>query len=86
MVVGFPLSRQAVQPEQTTQPPAASRACFHLAPHGLQPQPRVNTDRWYYRVFQSAPDLIRELLPGTATSPNRLGLDAGAPADRLYRF
>jgi hypothetical protein len=67
-------------------PSQPSNTRRHLAPHGLQPQPRVNTDRWYYRVFQSAPDLIRELLPGTATSPNRLGLDAGAPADRLYRF
>jgi hypothetical protein len=25
----------------------------------------VNTDRWYYRVFQGAPDLIRALLPGS---------------------
>jgi len=24
----------------------------------------LNTDRWCYRVFQSAPDLIRALLPG----------------------
>jgi predicted transposase YdaD len=30
----------------------------------------LNTDRWYYRVFQSAPVLIRALLPG----------------DSLYRF
>ena len=27
-----------------------------------RPQP-VNTVRWYYRIFQGAPDLIRELLP-----------------------
>jgi len=46
----------------------------------------VNTDRWYYRVFQSAPDLIRALLPGSATAPNALGLDPDAPGDRLYRF
>jgi len=46
----------------------------------------VNTDRWYYRVFQSAPDLIRSLLPGSAAAANALGLDPGAPGDRLYRF
>ena len=27
----------------------------------------VNTDRWYFQVFQSAPDLIRALLPGGGT-------------------
>ena len=31
------------------------------------PQP-VNTDRWYYRVFQSAPDLIRSLPSGLRRS------------------
>jgi len=46
----------------------------------------VNTDRWYYRVFQSAPDLIRSLLPGSAATPTVLGLDPGAPGDQLYRF
>jgi predicted transposase YdaD len=46
----------------------------------------VNTDRWYYRVFQSAPDLIRSLLPGSAAAANALGLDPGAPGDQLYRF
>jgi len=48
----------------------------------------LNTDRWYYRVFQSAPDLIRELLPGSAVTANAntLGLDPAAPGDRLYRF
>jgi hypothetical protein len=46
----------------------------------------VNTDRWYYRVFQSAPDLIRELLPGSAATDNALGLDPGNPGDRLYRY
>ena len=46
----------------------------------------MNTDRWYYRVFQSAPDLIRSLLPGLAGAANALGLDPGAPGDRLYRF
>ena len=46
----------------------------------------MNTDRWYYRVFQSAPDLIRALLPGSAANANALGLDPGAPGDQLYRF
>ena len=46
----------------------------------------MNTDRWYYRVFQSAPDLIRSLLPGSAAAANALGLDPAAPGDRLYRF
>ncbi|MCP9823700.1 DUF2887 domain-containing protein [Cyanobium sp. L1E-Cus] len=45
----------------------------------------MNTDRWYYRVFQSAPDLIRSLLPGSAAA-NALGLDPDAPGDRLYGF
>jgi predicted transposase YdaD len=46
----------------------------------------LNTDRWYYRVFQSAPDLIRSLLPGSDTGAEALGLDPAAPGDRLYRF
>ncbi|MCT0217073.1 DUF2887 domain-containing protein [Synechococcus sp. CS-1330] len=46
----------------------------------------MNTDRWYYRVFQSAPDLIRALLPGSAATDNALGLDPSAPGDSLYRF
>ena len=46
----------------------------------------MNTDRWYYRVFQSAPDLIRSLLPGSAAAnANALSLDPAAPGDRLYR-
>jgi hypothetical protein len=46
----------------------------------------LNIDRWYYRVFQSAPDLIRALLHGSAATDNTLGLDPGDPGDRLYRF
>ena len=46
----------------------------------------MNTDRWYFRVFQSAPDLIRSLLPGAATTAKGLGLDPAEPGDRLYRF
>ena len=46
----------------------------------------MNTDRWYYRVFQSAPDLIRSLLPGSAAAATALGLEPAAPGDRLYRF
>ena len=39
----------------------------------------LNTDRWFYAVFQSAPDLIRWLLGAP---------DAAVPSelDRLYRF
>ena len=46
----------------------------------------MNTDRWYYRVFQSAPDLIRALLPGSASAANTLSLDPSAPGDSLYRY
>ncbi len=46
----------------------------------------MNTDRWYYRVFQSAPDLIRALLSGSGSPAADLGLDPAAPGDRLYRF
>jgi predicted transposase YdaD len=46
----------------------------------------LNTDRWYYRVFQSAPDLIRALLPGAAGGANSLSLDPSAPGVSLYRF
>ena len=46
----------------------------------------MNTDRWYYRVFQSAPDLIRALLPGSASPAADLGLDPAAPGDQLYRY
>lgn len=46
----------------------------------------LNTDRWYYRVFQSAPDLIRSLLPGSAAAATAFSLDPAAPGDRLYRF
>ena len=37
-------------------------------------------------MFQSAPDLIRALLPGSALAANVLGLDPNEPGDRLYRF
>ena len=46
----------------------------------------MNTDRWYYRVFQSAPDLIRALLPGSEGATTGLGVDPAEPGDRLYRF
>ena len=46
----------------------------------------MNTDRWYYRVFQSAPDLVRSLLPGSDTGAVPLGLDPTAPGDRHYRY
>ena len=46
----------------------------------------MNTNRWYYRVFQSVPDLIRSLLPGAEVSTSPLGLDPAEPGDRHYRF
>ena len=46
----------------------------------------MNTDRWYYRVFQSARDLIRSLLPGSDAAGTALGLDPEIPGDRHYRF
>lgn len=46
----------------------------------------MNTDRWYYRVSQSASGLIRSLLPGSAPAAIELCLDPGAPGDRLYRY
>ena len=97
---GYPLSHQAPQPEQTALPPTANGALDATSPAraaaptpsrgylfaSKRPQP-VNTDRWYYRVFQSAPDLIRALLPGSeAGLSSELGLDPRAPGDRLYRF
>jgi hypothetical protein len=45
----------------------------------------LNTDRWFYGVFQSAPDLIRWL----AVSPPGLDASLGAvplELDRQYRF
>ena len=42
----------------------------------------MKTDHWFYGLFQSAPDLITLLLPGTAAAS--LGVDA--PGDALYRF
>jgi len=45
----------------------------------------LNTDRWFYGVFQSAPDLIRWLV----ASPNGLEASPGAvplDLDRQYRF
>jgi hypothetical protein len=62
--------------------PLPSPLCFHAAI-----APSLNTDRWYYRVFQSAPDRIRALLPGRgAAVPQALGLDPDEPGDRLYQF
>jgi len=47
--------------------------------------PALNTDRWFYGVFQSAPDLIRWL----EVSPPGLEASLGAvplELDRQYRF
>ena len=93
------LSRRAPQPEQPTQPPAANRAPLAPSPaRAAAPPPRrsylsasqrqqpLNTDRWYYRVFQSAPDLIRALLPISSAAKSELSLDPADPGDRHYRF
>ena len=37
-------------------------------------------------MFQSAPDLIRALLPGSEGATTDLGVDPAEPGDRLYRF
>ena len=39
IAAGFPLSRQAAQPERTPRPPHPSNTRHHHLPHGLQPQP-----------------------------------------------
>ncbi len=44
----------------------------------------MKTDHWFYGLFQSAPDLITLLLPGSASAAPSLGPDA--PGDALYRF
>ena len=82
MAAGYPLSRQAAQPERTPRPPHPSNTRHHHLPHGLQPQPQAAA------TFSpaSAPDLIRELLPDTAAAANALGLDPGAHGDQLYRY
>ena len=46
----------------------------------------MNTDRWYYQMFNGVPDLIRALLPGDALIPAGLGQDAVESADRLNCF
>ena len=51
----------------------------------VAPHPALNTDRWFYGVFQSAPDLIRWL---AEPSPD-LNASLGAvplELDRQYRF
>jgi hypothetical protein len=58
-------------PQSNRNPEVPCEDTFPLsrqAPHELQP---LNTDRWYYRVFQSAPDLIRSLLLGSAAAWRR---------------
>jgi len=44
----------------------------------------LNTDHWFYGLFQSAPDLIALLLPASGAAAPSLGPDA--PGDALYRF
>jgi hypothetical protein len=53
-----------------------------LSPRALHPA--LNTDRWFYGVFQSAPDLIRWL----TVSPNGVMPSGAVPTelDVEYRF
>jgi predicted transposase YdaD len=44
----------------------------------------LKTDHWFYGLFQSAPDLITLLLPGSASAAPSLGPDAAG--DAVYRF
>ena len=48
----------------------------------------MKTDHWFYGLFQSVPDLITLLLPGSAAPEGAPApsLAAGAPGDVLYRF
>lgn len=46
----------------------------------------MTTDRWDDRLVQSAPDLIRALLPGAAAAAAGLALDPCEPGVRLDRF
>jgi predicted transposase YdaD len=43
----------------------------------------LKTDHWFYGLFQSAPDLITLVLPGSGATAS---LGADAPGDALYRF
>ncbi len=43
----------------------------------------MKTDHWFYGLFQSAPDLITLVLPGSGATAS---LGADAPGDALYRF
>ena len=65
-------------------PPEPPGAPERTPSHGYlfaskRPQP-VNTVCWYHRIFQGAPDLIRELLPGSAAAANALGFDTATAA------
>lgn len=47
----------------------------------------MQTDRWFFRVFQSAPDLVTALLPGASAARDQAATPGTeAEADRLYRF
>ena len=51
---------------------------------GSPPPPALNTDRWFYGVFQSAPDLIRWL--AAAPDGTRPSVAVPTELDRQYRF
>ena len=61
--------------------------CVHQKDYPLssrRPQP-VNTVCMYYRIFQGAPVLIRELLPGSAAPPTRWASAQPLPLEQLIR-
>ena len=60
---------------------------FGLAPDTLSAahHPALNTDRWFYGVFQSAPDLIRWLADPSPDLNASLGA-VPLVLDRQYRF
>ena len=85
------LVQKRIRPPATTRRDSRNQSVGRL----LQPclpcrsasaKHRLNTDRWYYRVFQSAPDLIRALLPNSSGSTSSVCLEPEDPGDRHYRF
>jgi hypothetical protein len=80
-----PAANKALRPPSPAGAAARTSSCSYLfASKRTLPE---NTDRWYYPVFQSSPDLIHSLLPGSeAGLPSELSLDPADPGDRLYRF
>ncbi|MCP9910851.1 DUF2887 domain-containing protein [Cyanobium sp. BA20m-p-22] len=96
MAAGFPLSRQAPQPEQTPRPPHPSNTQRHQAPHGLQPQPQAaatfSPASARSQCRQSRPEAIHRplILPRLPERPRPDPLTAARLSHRLaaqtYRF